>query len=160
MNCLIWAPKFGTVEGKVKTTVVCRKMLSQFSMKLAFEEGKSAPETPVGPALDPEEDSISWKLGSDGNLSIKSSWSSLRIKATKLIGCGVLFSYQNTLNRLSTEAEQLGWGRKTDPACGEHISISLEISHEENIYHPKNFIRGDYILIPSNIVFGETTYHP
>uniref|UniRef100_A0A6N2N1I2 Uncharacterized protein n=1 Tax=Salix viminalis TaxID=40686 RepID=A0A6N2N1I2_SALVM len=194
MDCLIWAPKFGTVEGKVKTTVVCRKKLSQ----LAFEEGKAAPETPVGPAHDPEgvnckyhyftvkttmqelmvygkikaftppasvlllevagtaaitginwesnsmmhkekkavrdnghpplvrrtyessirfstamtEDSISRKLGSDGNLSIKSAWSSLRIKATKLIGCGVLFSYQNTLDRLSTEAEQLGWGSK------------------------------------------------
>ncbi|KAG6769578.1 hypothetical protein POTOM_025226 [Populus tomentosa] len=31
-----------------------------------------------------EEDSISWKLGVDGNFSIKNAWGSLRIKATNV----------------------------------------------------------------------------
>ncbi|KAL9374318.1 hypothetical protein Peur_033938 [Populus x canadensis] len=41
MNCPIWAPKFGVMEGNVKTT-------------LALEGGKAAPAPPVGPALGSE----------------------------------------------------------------------------------------------------------
>jgi hypothetical protein len=66
-----------------------------------------------------EEDSISWKLGSNGNLSIKSTWGSLRIKATKVdwLWGSLFIPKHSALDRLSTEAEQLRWGRKTDTDC-------------------------------------------
>ncbi|KAJ6865230.1 hypothetical protein NC651_035721 [Populus alba x Populus x berolinensis] len=51
-----------------------------------------------------EEDSISWKLGSNGNLSIK---------ATK-VDCGVLFSNQNTVRWIGfpPKLSSLGGGEK------------------------------------------------
>jgi len=32
MSCPIWAPKFGVMEGNAKTTVLCRKKLSQMNV--------------------------------------------------------------------------------------------------------------------------------
>lgn len=97
-----------------------------------------------------EEDSISWKLGVDGNFSIKNPWGSLRIKTTnvEILWGSRFIPKHSALDRLSTKAGQLG-GEGLIPFVFFASNKMRELLSESASASVRN--RWEHILLDSNI---------